>query len=66
MLYVVSAVLVVVALSAVGFVAFRVIRLLRGYRATASMVSARTSDRIGLLRARSAAVRVAVRERRRH
>nr|WP_232286418.1 bacteriophage holin [Saccharomonospora azurea] len=46
--------------------AFRVIRLLRGYRATASMVSARTSDRIGLLRARSAAVRVAVRERRRH
>ncbi|WP_197318967.1 bacteriophage holin [Saccharomonospora sp. NB11] len=65
MSYVVSAAVVLVALVVLGFVIFRVFRLLRAYRATASMVSARAGDRVGLLRARSAAVRVAIRERRR-
>ncbi|WP_040922812.1 bacteriophage holin [Saccharomonospora xinjiangensis] len=65
-LYMVSAALVVAAVAGAGPVVVRVFRLLRVYRASASMVSARTGDRVGLLRARSAAVRVAVRQRRRH
>nr|WP_298177615.1 bacteriophage holin [Saccharomonospora sp.] len=60
-----SVALVVVAAAACGLVGFRVLRLLRTYRVTASMVAAHTSDRVGLLRARSAAVRVAITERRR-
>jgi len=64
--YVVSAALVVAAVAGFGLVAFRVLRLLRTFRATASMVSARAGDRVGLLRARSAAVGVALRRSRRH
>ncbi|EHR61762.1 bacteriophage holin [Saccharomonospora cyanea] len=66
MLYVVSAALVVAAVAGFGLVAFRVFRLLRTFREAASMVSARTGDRVGLLRARSAAVGVAIRQGRRH
>src|SRR5690606_17875487 len=64
--YVVSVALAVIAAAVCGFVGFRVLRLLRTCRVTASMVAARTNDRVGLLRARSAAVRVAITERRRH
>ncbi|WP_331379044.1 bacteriophage holin [Saccharomonospora viridis] len=64
--YVVSVALAVIAATVCGFVGFRVLRLLRTCRVTASMVAARTNDRVGLLRARSAAVRVAITERRRH
>ncbi|GAA4534739.1 bacteriophage holin [Amycolatopsis samaneae] len=39
-------------------------RTLRAYRRTVSMVSTNTRDRAGLLRARTAALRVAINERR--
>ncbi|SFW82184.1 bacteriophage holin [Amycolatopsis australiensis] len=40
-------------------------KVLRGFRRTASMVATNTQDRAGMLRARSAALRVAFAERRR-
>lgn len=43
----------------------RTTRVLRGFRQTASMVAANTQDRAGLIRARSAALRVAFAQRRR-
>jgi hypothetical protein len=43
----------------------RTARVLRGFRRTASMVAANTQDRAGLVRARSAALRLAFAERRR-
>ncbi|MFI5606712.1 bacteriophage holin [Amycolatopsis sp. NPDC051903] len=42
----------------------RTIRVLRGFRRTVSMVAEDTQDRTGLIRARSAALRVAVAQRR--
>ncbi|WP_020659713.1 bacteriophage holin [Amycolatopsis benzoatilytica] len=42
----------------------RIFGVLRRFRRTVSMVSTRTQDRAGLIRARSAALRVAVAERR--
>jgi hypothetical protein len=42
----------------------RTLRVLRGFRRTMSMVATNTQDRTGLLRARSAALRVAVAQRR--
>ena len=50
-MYVVSVALAVIAAAVCGFVGFRVLRLLRTCRVTASMVAARTNDRVGLLRA---------------
>ncbi|MET7997543.1 bacteriophage holin [Amycolatopsis sp. NPDC005232] len=44
--------------------AVRTIRVLRQFRRTLSMVATNTQDRTGLLRARSAALRVAVAQRR--
>ncbi|TLW94438.1 hypothetical protein FFT09_00580 [Saccharomonospora piscinae] len=66
MFSVVSIALVVLAIAGFGLVLFRVLKLLRTYRSTASMVTARTGDRVGLLRARFAALRVAIAGRRRH
>ncbi|GAB3146134.1 bacteriophage holin [Amycolatopsis sp. NPDC004378] len=43
----------------------RTAKVLRAFKQTASMVAANTQDRAGLLRARSAALRVAFAERRR-
>ena len=40
-------------------------RLLRGFHQTASMVATNTQDRAGMIRARSAALRVAFAQRRR-
>lgn len=42
----------------------RTLRVLRGFRRTMSMVATNTQDRTGLLRARTAALRVAVARRR--
>jgi hypothetical protein len=59
-----------VALAALGLLLLVVLlvrtsKVLRGFRQTASMVATNTQDRAGLLRARSAALRVAFAERRR-
>ncbi|MGW5721666.1 bacteriophage holin [Amycolatopsis sp. NPDC003865] len=43
----------------------RTVKVLRGFKQTASMVATNTQDRAGLLRARSAALCVAFAERRR-
>ena len=43
----------------------RTTRVLRAFRQTASMVATNTQDRAGLIRARSAALRVAFAQRRR-
>ena len=43
----------------------RTMRVLRAFKQTASMVAANTQDRAGLLRARTAALRVAFTDRRR-
>ncbi|MEU5261084.1 bacteriophage holin [Amycolatopsis sp. NPDC021455] len=43
----------------------RTTRVLRGFKQTASMVATNTQDRAGLIRARTAALRVAFEQRRR-
>jgi hypothetical protein len=59
-----------VVLAAIGLLLLLVLlvrttRVLRAFKRTASMVAANTQDRAGLVRARSAALRVAFAERRR-
>lgn len=59
-----------VALVAIGLLLLvvllvRTVKVLRGFKQTASMVATNTQDRAGLIRARSAALRVAFAERRR-
>ncbi|MEV7037827.1 bacteriophage holin [Amycolatopsis sp. NPDC051061] len=58
-----------VVLAAIGLLLVvllvRTVKVLRGFRRTASMVATNTQDRAGLIRARSAALRVAFAERRR-
>lgn len=59
-----------IALAAVGLLLLllllvRTVKVLRGFRQTASMVATNTQDRAGLLRARTAALRVAFEQRRR-
>jgi hypothetical protein len=56
--------LVVIGLIVLILVLVRVLRTLRQFTRTVSMVSTNTQDRAGLLRARSAALRVAVDQRR--
>ncbi|WP_040925692.1 bacteriophage holin [Saccharomonospora marina] len=65
MFYELSVVLVVLGIAALAILGTRVTRLLRRYGDTASMVSTSTRDHLGLLRARWAALRVAVGGRRR-
>ncbi|MEU7790529.1 bacteriophage holin [Amycolatopsis sp. NPDC049159] len=59
-----------VVLAAIGLLLLvvllvRTVKVLRAFRRTASMVAENTQDRTGLIRARSAALRVAFAERRR-
>jgi len=62
--YVPTIALVVIGLLVLAVVLVRLLRVLRQFNQTVSMVSTNTQDRAGLLRARSAALRVAVRQRR--
>jgi hypothetical protein len=60
-----------VALVAIGLLLLvallvRTVKVLRGFRRTASMVATNTQDRAGLVRARTAALRVAFAERHRN
>ncbi|MEU6641655.1 bacteriophage holin [Saccharomonospora sp. NPDC046836] len=64
MFYVLSGALVALGILVLGVLIVRLIRLLHRCARTASMVSASTHDQVGLLRARSAAVRVAIEQRR--
>jgi hypothetical protein len=59
-----------IVLTALGLVLLlvllvRTVKVLRAFKQTASMVATNTQDRAGLIRARSAALRVAFAERRR-
>jgi len=59
-----------IALAAVGLLLLllllvRTVKVLRGFKQTASMVATNTQDRAGLIRARTAALRVAFEQRRR-
>lgn len=59
-----------VVLAAIGLLLLllllvRTVKVLRAFRRTASMVATNTQDRAGLIRARTAALRVAFAERRR-
>ncbi|ASR36401.1 hypothetical protein BAY61_16870 [Prauserella marina] len=64
MFYVLSACLVALGILVLVVITIRSARLLRRYGRTASMVSASTHDQLGLLRARVAAVKVAIGQRR--
>ncbi|GAB2788411.1 bacteriophage holin [Amycolatopsis magusensis] len=64
MSYMLSAALVVIGLVLLAVLAIRLRRGLRGLRRTTSMVTTAAGDRAGLLRARSAALGVAVARRR--
>ncbi|WP_179956745.1 bacteriophage holin [Amycolatopsis anabasis] len=64
MWYLPSIALAVLGLLLLGFLVVRVVRVLRRFQHTISMVATDTHDRTGLLRARSAAVRVALEQRR--
>ncbi|WP_199432145.1 bacteriophage holin [Qaidamihabitans albus] len=66
MYYVLSVALAALGIFVLGAVLLHTVRLLRRYNRTVSMVTAESRDRVGLLRARSAAVRVAVARRRDH
>jgi hypothetical protein len=63
--YLLSIVLAIAGLLGLGVLAIVTVRGLRRFSATMSMVVTRTHDRAGLLRARSAGVRVAIEQRRR-
>jgi hypothetical protein len=56
--------LIVLGLLVLAAILIRVLRVLRRFNQTVSMVTTNTQDRTGLLRARSAALRVAVGQRR--
>ncbi|PXY30215.1 hypothetical protein DI005_05910 [Prauserella sp. PE36] len=64
MFYVLSGALVALGILVLGIVAVRLVGALRRYSRTASMVAASTQDQAGLLRARAAAVGVALARRR--
>ena len=61
--YVPTIALVVIGLLVLAVVLVRLLRVLRQFNQTVSMVSTNTRDRAGLLRARSAALRVAFGQR---
>ncbi|MBK1782954.1 bacteriophage holin [Prauserella cavernicola] len=64
MYYVLSGALVGLGILVLGVVLFRIVRVLRRFTRTFSMVTVSTQDRTGLVRARTAAVRVAIGQRR--
>ena len=63
--YLPTVVLVAIGLLLLVILLVRTVKVLRGFKQTASMVATNTQDRAGLIRARSAALRVAFAERRR-
>jgi hypothetical protein len=63
--YLPAIVLAAAGLLLLVFLLVRTTRVLRAFRQTASMVATNTQDRAGLVRARSAALRVAFTQRRR-
>lgn len=65
MSYLPSILLAVAGLVLLGVLLIPVVRGLRRFRSALSMVVTRTNDRAGLLKARSAGVRVALEQRRR-
>lgn len=65
MSYVPSLVLVVAGLILLVALLVKTMRVLRAFKQTASMVATNTQDRAGLIRARTAGLRVAFRQRRR-
>ncbi|WP_086825124.1 bacteriophage holin [Allokutzneria sp. NRRL B-24872] len=62
--YLLSLLLVLVGLAVLLFVAVRVFRSLSRFGAAAAAVGGHVDDRAGLLRARTAALKVAIAERR--
>ncbi|GLY37096.1 hypothetical protein Amsp01_031200 [Amycolatopsis sp. NBRC 101858] len=64
--YLPTVVLVAIGLLLLVLLLVRTVKVLRGFKQTASMVATNTQDRAGLLRARSAALRVAFAQRRRN
>lgn len=64
MSYLPTWIVVVVGLSLLGWVLVRVLRHVRGFNRAAASTRAHFSDETGTLRARSAALRVAMRETR--
>ncbi|WP_236793027.1 bacteriophage holin [Amycolatopsis sp. GM8] len=65
MSYLPSILLAAVGLILLGVLLIAVVRGLRRFRSALSMVVTSTNDRAGLIRARSAGVRVALQQRRR-
>ncbi|WP_410566605.1 bacteriophage holin [Amycolatopsis sp. cmx-4-61] len=63
--YLPTVALVVIGLALLVVLLVRTAKVLRAFRRTASMVAAHTQDRAGLVRARSAALRVAFAQRHR-
>jgi hypothetical protein len=63
--YLPTVVLVAIGLLLLVLLLVRTVKVLRGFKQTASMVATNTQDRAGLIRARSAALRVAFAQRRR-
>lgn len=64
MSYVPAIALVVIGLALLAAMAIRVLRVVRRFNQTMSLVATNTQERTGLLRARSAALRVALTHRR--
>ncbi|WP_410617482.1 bacteriophage holin [Amycolatopsis sp. lyj-109] len=62
--YLPTAVLIAIGLAVLVVLLVRTVKVLRAFRQTASMVATNTQDRAGLVRARSAALRVAFAQRR--
>lgn len=65
MSYLPSVVLAAVGVIVLGVVLIRTFGVLRRFKRTSSMVTASVADRTGLLKARSAGLRVAIGQRRR-
>lgn len=63
--YLPTIVLVAIGVLLLALLLVRTAKVLRAFRQTASMVATNTQDRAGLIRARSAALRVAFAQRRR-
>ncbi|MGW4057085.1 bacteriophage holin [Amycolatopsis sp. NPDC004747] len=63
--YLPTAVLIALGLAVLVVLLVRTVKVLRAFRQTTSMVVTNTQDRAGLLRARSAGLRVAFAQRRR-
>ena len=64
--YLPTVVLIVLGLAGLVVLLVRTLKVLRAFRQTASMVATNTQDRAGLIRARTAALRVAFAQRRRN